>query len=356
MREETLMRQATGAMVGMLACMLASGCGGAGGATGAADFQAPSSLSRTADITTVGGVSSGLQLLVFPNQAGSPVLDAIKSAQSSIDMEMYMLSDQDIVNGLIAAAKRNVTVRVLLEPHPFGAAGANQAAMDAFKGTGVQTAWTSSKFVYTHEKSIIFDGATAWIMTANMSRSARLSNREYLVLDSNADDVAEVQNIFNSDWTKTTYVPGPAAAHLVISPVNARSQLLSLINAAQHTLVVGMETMGDPQLQQALVARARAGVQVRVLIGDPGSNPNSPIPAVAKELKAGGCDVRYLQTPTLHAKVMIADGATVYTGSINATTNSMDNNRELGLLYNQVNVAQRVNVTYEQDWAAGHPA
>ena len=50
------------------------------------------------------------------------------------------------------------------------------------------------------------------------------------------------------------------------------------------------------------------------------------------------------------------NGATVYTGSINATTNSMDNNRELGLLYNQLDVAQRVTVTYEQDWAAGHPA
>jgi len=37
--------------------------------------------------------------------------------------------------------------------------------------------------------------------------------------------------------------------------------------------------------------------------------------------------------PTMHAKAMIVDGDTAYVGSINFTKNSIERNREIGLIF-----------------------
>src|SRR5438105_1378196 len=83
-----------------------------------------------------------------------------------------------------------------------GASNPNSKAMRSFRGTPVQADWSSPQFVYTHEKAMIVDKGlvkqAVWIMTANMSKAARLNNREYLVVDSNDEDIVEAQHIFDS--------------------------------------------------------------------------------------------------------------------------------------------------------------
>ncbi|MBV8063046.1 MAG: hypothetical protein JOY51_05590 [Nevskia sp.] len=310
----------------------------------------------------VAAVSSGLKEYVYPDTGREPVVDAINGAKKSVDVEMYLLSDKDIVDSLAAAAKRGVQVRVLMESHPFGSGAGNKKTMDTLQQAGIEARWTSRKFTYTHEKGMVVDGSTAWIMTANMTKSARLNNREYLIADTNSADVQEVQNIFASDWQQTPYVPGAAAGHMVISPVNSRRQLMSLIDSAQQSLRLEDEEMGDKQVVDALVAKAKDGVKVQVLLQQPSSAESGPQPAgtmstaqAAQALQDGGCDVEYISKPYLHAKSIVADGQTVYLGSINLTANSMDKNRELGILIDQSDIVQGTLRVMQQDWQAGSP-
>lgn len=387
MREWNRNKTVLSGLATMLACALAAGCGGTGSSGLAAaptidNFGSFSAADGTTAVRRVASVSSGLRMFTYPDAINTPVLAAIQGAKKTIDVQVYMLTDDDLVQALIAAAKppRNVRVRVLLEANPFtgtpgptpspsaagtvttqdtgGSFNPNSKAMRSLRGTPVQAAWSSPQFVYTHEKAMIIDKGlvkqAVWIMTANMSKAARINNREYLVVDSNEEDIVEAQHIFDSDWGNKTYTPGPAAAHLVISPNNSRAQLMGLIESATKTLSIGVESYGDPEIQQRLINKAKAGVQVQVLLADPTKYPDSPIPGLARELKAGGCRVKYAIKPYYHAKTIIADNQTVYTGSINFSTNSMNNNRELGILYSQTDLVQQVVKTYAQDFAGGH--
>ncbi|MNZ73602.1 cardiolipin synthetase [compost metagenome] len=90
-------------------------------------------------------------------------------------------------------------------------------------------------------------------------------------------------------------------------------------------------------------------------------DPEGPMPPVrgnadvAKAWRALGAEVRFQTAPHLHAKAILVDGRRLYLGSVNLTTNSMDNNRELGLLIETPELVATVGKTINQDWARANP-
>jgi len=52
----------------------------------------------------------------------------------------------------------------------------------------------------------------------------------------------------------------------VVSPTNARDQLLALVDGARVSLDLYAEVLRDPQLLDALGEAARRGVRVRIMV------------------------------------------------------------------------------------------
>ncbi|MEO7076008.1 MAG: phospholipase D-like domain-containing protein, partial [Ktedonobacterales bacterium] len=254
---------------------------------------------------------------------------------------------------------RGVSVRVLLEQHPYGqGATSPQQTLDELQAAGVQTEGADPAFHYTHEKALIIDGATLYVMSCNLTRSGLggssgyTADRDYGVIDTSAPDVAEAQAIFNADWNRTT--PTLTDANLVVSPVNARAKLTAFINAAKRTLSVEDEEMYDPATEDALIAAARRGVNVQVVMPAP-SGSASGDPDVAR-LEQGGVHVRYISTVYMHAKLLIADTAEAFVGSENFSANSLDDNRELGLLIADPSAITTLGQTFATDWQSAQVA
>ena len=188
--------------------------------------------------------AQGVRVYVEPNDGEQVITGAIKSASKSIWLEIYILSDRNVIRALEEEANRGLDVRVMLEPHPFGGGSSAPRTLDELKAAGVKAQFSNSNFTLTHEKGMIIDGTTVYIMTSNFSRAALggsssgsgTRNREYGIIDTNTQDVLAVSNIFNADWNHT-----PAQfndANLVVSPVNSRSAFMNLIGSSQHILLV----------------------------------------------------------------------------------------------------------------------
>ena len=62
-------------------------------------------------------------LFVQPDDGRAPILDELDAARESISLEVYLLSDAEIIAALERAEARGVEVRVILEEQPFGGAG-----------------------------------------------------------------------------------------------------------------------------------------------------------------------------------------------------------------------------------------
>lgn len=295
----------------------------------------------------------GVSLFVEPEAGLEPIVSAIDGARSSIDLQMYILSSEAIMDALIRAARRGIQVRVMLEPNPYNPENpaeplpVNQKTALALRGTGVRVAWSDPAFRFTHSKLMIVDRAAAFVMTLNFSKSATSKNREFAAIDSDPGDVRDLCRLFEADWSHVPFVP--RSTRLVISPANAKEKLTALIAGARRSLAIYDEILYDTSTQDLLGAKAQAGVAVQVLMGDPATVPDNAI--AAARMKKMGIQVRYLQSPVVHAKTIVADGRRAYLGSVNLTTNSLLRNREIGILLDDPAHLGVLEATFGSDWA-----
>lgn len=296
---------------------------------------------------------------VFSQSGGQPAIyDFINSATTSLDMTMYELEDTTAVNDLKALKSKGVTVRVILDRQHKTA---NNSAYTALTSAGIGVVWSSSAFVYTHQKTITVDDATSLVLTGNLTSQYYDTSRDYGVFTDDTRDVAAIEKVFNADYAASSITPTDGD-HLLWSPTTARDRLLTVINGATKTLDVEELEFSDSTVINAIVARAKAGVKVRVVLEDPSSYSSE----VSSVKAAGGSVVGYSDPNGfyIHAKAMVADYGMstqqVEAGSMNLSSNSLDNNRELGIILTGTGVAESVATTVETtfngDYAGGTPA
>lgn len=293
---------------------------------------------------------AALQLLVLPDDSNAPVLALIDGARESIRFKIYLLTSDEIVAALAAAANRGVDVKVLIEQNPVGGGESNQRAADRLKEAGVSQRWAPSLYQLTHEKSLLVDGKQALMGTFNYTNSSFENNREYGLLISDPAVVAEIAAIFDADWAGKPYerVRNPA---LVVSPLNSRAQIEALIDGARDSLWLEENTLLDDDIAGKLAAAAQRGVEVRFL-GPLRTDETDLAEDNYQRLRAAGAQVSRLAEPYVHAKVIVADGKQALVGSINLSHASINKNREMGMTTDDPAIIARIEAIFEQDWQA----
>jgi cardiolipin synthase len=125
-------------------------------------------------------------------------LDLIDSARSTLDLELYVLTDTGIVHAVERAQRRGVRVRVLLDPNQRPSDHA--FAILAAAGVPVRTYRTSGEKL--HAKLGIADGRTALFGSANWTAGGFERNHELdvLVLDS-PGVAAQLTAMVDADWS-----------------------------------------------------------------------------------------------------------------------------------------------------------
>lgn len=290
-------------------------------------------------------------VFVQPDDGYAPVVDEIDAARCTLDLTMYMLTDDVIFDALTAADARDVRVRVILDQHPFGMFGDQQEAFDRLEGRGVEVQWGESAYQFTHAKYMVIDARVAVIMNQNFTGAAFDGNREFGVITTHPEEVAQAADVFASDWAAdgaSPAVPGP----LVVSPDNARQRVLELIGSADRSIDVYAEVIRDVDVLAALRAAERRGVQVRLIMN--ASLDPEDIAAV-EALVGDGVEVRLMETLYIHAKAMTVDGETSLIGSVNYSMTSLDRNREVAMVVDDPLLVSRVIAVYERDWARSVP-
>ena len=289
-----------------------------------------------------------LSLFVLPDDGSAVILDAIHEADESVVFVMYLVTNDDFIDALRAAEARGVQVKGIMELNPYGGSSSNINVFNDLVDSGAEMKWDHNGIRYMHQKMILIDNETMFIMTCNMTSSGLSANREYGLIDTDPDRIAEVRSVFDADWNRTDL--SLAEPLLVWSPINARQTLVSLIDSAQNTIELQQSSMLDPEIETQLAAAAGRGVEVRYV-----SSPDWPLSEDADEparerLRQAGVQVRYLDDPFVHAKVFLIDGRVGFVGSENISTNSLDNNRELGLIFEDLDSVERLNAQLEADW------
>lgn len=305
-------------------------------------------VSRPATLEVL-GADSNITISIQPDAGRQPILHAIDNARQEILVEMYLLSDKQIIEALGNARGRGVAVNVMLEKHPFGGSNLNNKSEKTLRENGVAVKWTNPSFPLTHEKAIVIDGRQAFILNQNLTASAFTKNREYNIIDTNPEDVSEIRNIFLADWERLEFKP--TATHLIISPENSRAAITALIKSASETIDIEMEYIEDEKIVSLLSDMAKT-TQIRLIVPTFSQFPANK--DSIKRLVQAGISVKTLSSPYIHAKMILIDDVKAYVGSINLSTQSMDENRELGILLSENESIKTLAETFSIDWNLGN--
>jgi phosphatidylserine/phosphatidylglycerophosphate/cardiolipin synthase-like enzyme len=302
-----------------------------------------SSFAHSATYTLVAEPSGGL----------TSIYNLVSSATKTIDMTMYELNDTTMTSLLATAASKGVTVRVILDQN--AEKSNNTTAYNYLKSHSVSVHWANTAYTYTHQKTITVDAKTSAILTLNLTPRYYSTSRDYAVITTDAADVAAIETTFNADFTNTSITP-PTGDNLVWSPTNSRTAILALINNASTSLMIEQEELSDSQVESALESALKRGVTITLVQ----ENENGDYDSILTTLKGLGAKIAVYTSSTgyyIHAKVILADYGTgtekAFVGSENLTANSLNNNRELGLIFSDSTCLSELEPDIASDYSDG---
>lgn len=267
------------------------------------------------------------------------LLGLFRSAKSEILVNVYLLTESAVVDELIAAKKRGLDVRVILEKDPYKLPGANRKSADRLRSAGVDLFQSRDAFAFVHAKYAVADGTSYVFSTGNYASTSFRKNREYFVFGNDPSMASFLHSLFLADFRGSPFF-GPVPGRAYLAPVDARTKIIALVRSSKKTLQVWAPSLSDPELLRELSLASQRGVSVSACLPE-----NSPdIPGIPLEFA-----VFKTKSPQLHAKTLLSDRSVLWIGSANFTTNSLDRNREVGAVFSDSGTLRNYETTLRQD-------
>jgi len=296
-------------------------------------------------------------LIVLPDDSAKPILDSIDGAKRSIRIKMFAFSDPALLKATIAAKRRGVKVRVMLNAERRSGERDNDATRRALVRAGVEVRDSNPAFDLTHEKSMVVDDKSAFVKSLNWTTKNLTETRDYAVITERKRDVAEVVDGFDSDWHRETFSPRKNS-HLIWCPGLGRYRICEFIDEAKHKLFIQNERYQDSVIIERLVRAQRRGVKIHVMARPAHSLKRDKLVEGVGGLRIlddVGVKVHKLKHLKLHGKMLLADGVAAIVGSINFAAGSLDDRRELAIEVRDDHIVDRLYKTAESDWQHSHP-
>jgi cardiolipin synthase len=318
------------------------------------------------------------------------MLDAIRSAKRSINMECYIFHDGTIATQFIDAlserARNGVNVTIVVDAvgsftlwgRPVArlrAAGCRIASYQAIR-------WYSLSRLNnrTHRELLIVDGSVAFAGGAGVAdwwaeprgRHSRAWRDTMARIE--GPIVAAIQGVAAENWleccgeilTGRDFFPdlrpcGDTTAFVVKSSPSDRAtasrvSFQLLIEAADETVRISTPYfLPDRALRRALMAMAARGVQISVIV--PGAHTDQHWVRLASRrmwghLLQAGVHIYEYQPAMIHAKVLIVDDLWSVIGTTNIDNRSFEHNDEVNIAMRDPAVNERLCQDYERDLEA----
>jgi cardiolipin synthase len=295
-------------------------------------------------------------LIVLPEDTAQPILDALSAARRSIQIRMFLFTDPGLTNAVIAARRRGVKVRVMLNPARRGGESENDETHEKLAHEGIEVRDSNPAFQLTHQKSMVIDEEVGFVESFNWETQDLTITRDYAVITTHKTEIAEMVACFDADWARNEFIPSRHSG-LIWCPNNGRARIADFIDSAKHTLWLQNERYHDTVIIERLVRAVGRGVRLHILTRPPHTLKKDKLVEGVGGLRIVhdvGAKVHTLKGLKLHAKMILADDRRAIVGSINLSPGSFDGRRELAIETDAHHVVRRLNEAAQTDWTNSH--
>ncbi|MEZ2345477.1 phospholipase D-like domain-containing protein [Terriglobus sp. RCC_193] len=276
--------------------------------------------------------------MVQPEDGIEPILDALRKAKKSIQILIFRFDRSEIERALVEAVERGVAVQALIAfTNREEDKNLRKLEMRLLE-YGVTVSHTADDLVRYHGKMFIVDRKELYVLAFNYTHLDITLSRSFGVAITTPSVVAEAIKLFECDEHRKQYTS--TSRHLIVSPVNARKELMDFIQGAKKQILMYEMKISDPEFITLLRDKVSQGVEVRVI------GRVSP--------KAYSLPFRLLPT-RLHARLIIRDGKSAFLGSQSLRKLELEARREIGVTFENAPAIHRMMHVFEQDWERSQP-
>ena len=283
-------------------------------------------------------------LIVLPDDSAKPILAAIEGASRTLRVKMFVFSDPGLLAAVIAAKRRGVKVRVMLNSARRSGEHDNDATRQALERVDIDVKDANPAFNLTHEKSMVIDDGVGFVQSLNWVTRSFTETRDYAVITTRRHEVAEIVECFEADWNRRSF-ECRLKSHLVWCPGHGRDRICQFIDDAKHRLFVQNERFQDMVIIERLIRATRRGVKVDIMARAPHTLKREKLVEGVGGLRIMndvGLKIHRLKHLKLHGKMLLADGVAAIVGSINFAAGTLDGRRELAIEVRDANVVDRL--------------
>ncbi|GAB2023966.1 cardiolipin synthase [Lactovum odontotermitis] len=340
------------------------------------------------DEESVISINTGVKLFVDGRKKFDSLLKDIRAAEHHIHMEYYIFHfdnlGREIYAELVAAAKRGVEVRVMIDA--WGSHGTRKSDFKELVNAGGHFTYffpslipqINPRFNYRlHRKIVVIDGVIAYTGGFNVGDEYVTVTKRFgywrdTHLRLTGDIVYSLQDRFVMDWNSQhhdeikelvqDYYPpavsdGRLVSQLVTSGPDERKQqikysYIKMINSARKEIIIQTPYyIPDDPIHDALKLALASGVSVKMLIPN---KPDHPFVYWATYFYAAslinfGAEVYTYENGFIHAKTMIIDGAQASVGSANFDNRSFQLDFEANVLIYDRDFADTLRIDFMED-------
>ncbi len=277
-----------------------------------------------------------MKLLIQPQDGIAPLVAAIKKAKKSVDIVVFRFDRAELESALKAAVERGVSVSALITYANHGGEKSLRKLEMRLLDAGVTVTRTDDELARYHGKLLLIDRSVLHVLSFNFTHLDIDHSRGFGIVTRKKKLIKESLKLIKADNDRVPYRAGLDT--FVVSPVNARKQLLALIQRARKELLIYDPKIADVEMMRALTDRAKQGVEVRV-IGGVGRRSHH-------------FKLRPLGGLRLHTRTIVRDRREAFIGSQSLRKAELDSRREVGVIVKDAQVVNRLIATFEADWGA----
>ena len=128
------------------------------------------------------------------------LLEQLNRAERTIDIQMFTLTDDEVIATLERAEGRGVQVRVIMDPNQSG----NQQHVEELKRSGAEIKWFPVRRpALMHRKLAIVDGHTIVAGSVNWTANGFTRNEELMLVIEDAAAATRLTQVFAEDWYRS---------------------------------------------------------------------------------------------------------------------------------------------------------
>jgi cardiolipin synthase len=276
-----------------------------------------------------------MELLIQPEHGFDPILAAIKTAESSVDIVIFRADMKELQKALDEAAQRGIQVNALVAHTNRGGEKRLRKLELALLQAGITVTRTGDDLVRYHGKMMIVDRQTLYVLGFNFTALDVFKSRSFGIVTKDKTTVGEALRLFESDKLRQPYVP--ESKTLIVSPENSRMLLAAFLKSAKNELLIYDPKIADGPMIRLLNERNKAGVKIRIL----------------GKVTSKGTDLAAEKLPKLrlHVRAILKDNTELFVGSQSLRSMELDRRREVGLVVGDAKAIKQFRTTFEADWA-----